>query len=133
MDGARDPGDELRRVVARVEVKSAPVMDVGHVRGGGLDDVGPPLVSEHDECVRVGAYVVCCVDAGDVQLPVEKEAVAFRVFAAGTPELFGRRAVVGVAGFDVVEGLGCHVLTPLRVSAAVRTRGRWMWRWSMTV
>jgi len=48
-----DAVDEHRGVVAGVEVKVAPAVDSVHERGGGLDEVCPPVVTEDDEPVRV--------------------------------------------------------------------------------
>lgn len=49
VDGARDAGDELCRVVAGVEVEVSPAVDAVHVTGCGFDDGGPQLVFEGDE------------------------------------------------------------------------------------
>ncbi|MCC8452777.1 hypothetical protein [Streptomyces rochei] len=47
-------------------------MDAGHVRGGGLDDVGPPLVSEDDKADREETVLGRVVDAGDVQAAMDE-------------------------------------------------------------
>ncbi|MEF9915638.1 hypothetical protein RJT17_36920 [Streptomyces sp. P5-A9] len=122
MNGARDAGDEHRGVVAGVEVQVPPAVDPGHVRGGGLDEVCPPVVPEYEECHRVQVILGRVVDPGDVQAAMDNEAIFHRVVIGG-PELFDgvHRAVVAFAGLDLVRGRGGHALAPVLVSAALRS------------
>ncbi|XER99822.1 hypothetical protein HEP87_56745 [Streptomyces sp. S1D4-11] len=141
MDCAWDAGDEHRGVVAGVQMQVPPAVDLGHVRGGGLDDVGPPLVSEHDERDRVEVVLGRVVDPGDVQAVMGDEAAFGRVVSAGGPELFDRvpTAVVAFTGLDLVQGRGGHAAPSWSLAAArgraasfsgpllgvFSTRGRW--------
>ncbi|MFD5882914.1 hypothetical protein [Streptomyces yangpuensis] len=119
MDRARDEGDEHGGIVARVEVQVPPAVYPDHVRGGGLDGVGPPLVSEHEE--RDGVEVVFggVVDPGDVEAAVGDEPAVGGVVGAGGLYLFDgmQGAVVTLAGCDLVQVGGGHSLTPATAAA----------------
>jgi hypothetical protein len=54
VDGAGDTGMSLAGA-SRWGVKIAPAVDAGRLRGGGLDEVGPSMVSHDEEGDRIEA------------------------------------------------------------------------------
>ncbi|WP_158718049.1 transposase domain-containing protein [Streptomyces sp. NRRL F-2664] len=123
---ARDEAGEHGGVVAGVEVQVPPAVGPGHVRGGGLDDGGRPLVSEREERDGVAVVAGGIVDPSDVEATMGDEPPVGGVVGVGGPYLFDgvQGAVVALVGRHLVQVGGGHSLTPapLLEQAAITRR-----------